>query len=638
MTDTTIKRRVVGELRPSQLVYSFGIGAIIDLPHISAMVLGLDSWEDAYTRLGALEAPIPVIDEARLLAAVRERLGPQVSELRGPPIAPEDSTTGGRPFGLGESPGRSIGVPLRPFPQWMVCPTCRTLALVSDGLFKFRPNRYRPGESRYVHENCKTPNRAVLPARFLVACEYGHIDDFPWNEFVHFGDTGCRFRLRLYEYGPSGDARQIEVRCLECSASRRMSDAFGNSDAIGTCSGRHPHIAQREDLPCQAQKLQTILLGASNSWFPITLAALSIPPLGDELTKLVHERWSEVQDIEDIRDIALLRRRNGLGAFARFSAEDLLAAIEAKRTGPDETVSNPLDLKSPEWKVLTDPNPERNSDQFRLQEVAPPPQFSRLIRRVVLVQKLREVKVLTGFTRVESPGFGGDWDLEKVEVAPLARDTVWWAPAIEVRGEGIFLQFDEAAIQAWEQKIYRLNSDRYYGARRVWIQAHGGSLAADDDGGFARYLLIHSFSHALMREFALECGYAVASIRERIYAATEDSESGPMAGLLLYTSASDSEGTLGGLVRLGEPAELERHIEAALSSATLCGSDPPCSEHEPTTDDFVMNWAACHACLCAPETSCERGNQLLDRTVLVETFIDAGLAFFPSDELSLSTP
>ena len=136
-----------------------------------------------------------------------------------------------------------------------------------------------------------------------------------------------------------------------------------------------------------------------------------------------------------------------------------------------------------------------------------------------------------------------------------------------------------------------------------------------------------------MREFALECGYAVASIRERIYAAPEESDSGAMAGLLLYTSASDSEGTLGGLVKLGQPRSwsgiFSRHCLAPRSVRRI--------HHAPSvyprSDDFVMNWAACHACLFAPETSCERGNQLLDRTVFVETFIDAGLAFFPSDSL-----
>jgi hypothetical protein len=397
VTDTKTRRRVVGDLRPSQLVYSFGVGAVIDLPHMSAMVLGLDAWEDAYTRLAALEAPVPVIEEPRLLAAVKERLGSQVSELRGPPIAPEDSSPANGRFAPGGSPSRGIGVPVGPFPRWMVCPTCRLLAPLSSGLFKLRVHPYRRVETSYVHESCKTPNRPVLPARFLVACEHGHIDDFPWKEFVHHGETSCPARFRLYEYGSSGDARLIEVRCVECGANRRMSDAFGGAgEALGTCSGRRPHLGDREDKPCDKAP-RTILLGASNAWFPITLSAMSIPPVGSELTKLVHERWSDLEDIENITFIERLRRRNLLGAFARYSAEDLLQAIQARRSDDDNGVADPLDLKSPEWEAFTNPLPDRNSNQFLLREVTPPALFAHLIERVVLVQKLREVRALTGF-------------------------------------------------------------------------------------------------------------------------------------------------------------------------------------------------------------------------------------------------
>lgn len=218
--------------------------------------------------------------------------------------------------------------------------------------------------------------------------------------------------------------------------------------------------------------------------------------------------------------------------------------------------------------------PERNSDQFLPREVAPPPRFAHVLERVVLASKPREVRALTGFTHIESPGFGGDWSLEGIEVAALSRRPPTWLPAVEVRGEGIFLQFREEAIAAWQERFYQVAGDRYQTARRRWQAHHGGSPTGEDDGGFARYLLIHSLSHALMREFALGSGYTVASIRERIYAAAPDAPSGAMAGLLLYTSASDSEGTLGGLVKLGEPTVLERHLREALSSVHLCASDP----------------------------------------------------------------
>jgi hypothetical protein len=141
-------------------------------------------------------------------------------------------------------------------------------------------------------------------------------------------------------------------------------------------------------------------------------------------------------------------------------------------------------------------------------------------------------------------------------------------------------------------------------------------------------VLIHSLSHALLREIALECGYTAASIRERIYCRNEGDAGGPMAGLLLYTAAADSEGTLGGLVSLGEPRRLGQILSQALESMRICTSDPLCSEHEPSRDGRTIHAACCHGCLFAAETSCERGNRYLDRSVLVNTFAKEGRAFF----------
>ena len=101
-----------------------------------------------------------------------------------------------------------------------------------------------------------------------------------------------------------------------------------------------------------------------------------------------------------------------------------------------------------------------------------------------------------------------------------------------------------------------------------------------------------------------------------------------MAGILLYTAAPDSEGTLGGLVELGDPHSLGRHLTQALESVRICASDPLCSEHPPSNDGRGIHAACCHACLFAPETSCERGNRYLDRSVLVDTFFAHGTAFF----------
>jgi hypothetical protein len=207
--------------------------------------------------------------------------------------------------------------------------------------------------------------------------------------------------------------------------------------------------------------------------------------------------------------------------------------------------------------------------------------------------------------------------------AKISRKPPTWLPASETRGEGIFFQFSEEKIQQWVQqkKAY----DREFSLANYAWRA-GKKLDPNKGYPGIRYVLLHTFSHALIRQLAIECGYTSASITERIYSRNPD-EGDPMAGVLIYTAASDSEGTLGGLCGLGEPDKLGRHIRRALEKMSLCASDPLCSEHTIGSHD-TLHGASCHACSFLPETSCERGNKYLDRAVLVSTVQRSNLVFF----------
>ena len=250
-----------------------------------------------------------------------------------------------------------------------------------------------------------------------------------------------------------------------------------------------------------------------------------------------------------------------------------------------------------------------------------------MITKVVLAEKLREVRALIGFTRIESPGdYTELGDFPKEQRVPLTRTAPKWVPTSDVRGEGVFLQFSEDAIGSWVRKTKEREVE-FLEAHKWWRKNRGHKYPED---GFPtmRYVLLHSLAHALIRQFAVECGYTTASVRERIYSRPPEKDVEPMAGILLYTAAPDSEGTLGGLVALGEPKTLGRHLDQALESMRLCACDPLCAEHHPLKDGLTMHGAACHACLFLPETSCERGNKYLDRSVLVSTVETDDLAFF----------
>ncbi len=236
-----------------------------------------------------------------------------------------------------------------------------------------------------------------------------------------------------------------------------------------------------------------------------------------------------------------------------------------------------------------------------------------------MIERLREVQALVGFTRLESAG-----EDSPARLAPLRRGPAQWVPAAEVRGEGIFLKISEEEIMRWLGKTQPLQQE-FLNAHRRWRETRNLNPSL----GFPslKYVLLHSLAHALIRQFAVECGYAAASLKERIYSSTPD-EAEPMAGILIYTAAPDSEGTLGGLVSLGETATLEQHLDQALESLEICSSDPLCAETQPGQAFFSLHGAACHSCLFLPETSCERGNRYLDRSTLVSTMERTEFAFF----------
>ncbi len=608
----------VGELRPSQLLYAYGVGSVVDLPNLSAMVMGLDDWDRAYSR---------EIGEERLLVAVRQELGEQVERLLTPPEAP-DLSTAQTPAFLARS---LVGVPVATFPRWMLCPRCRLLAPLRSGLFDRKSDEYHPDRTRYVHSLCGQGAPTVLPARFLVACERAHLDDFPWVSFTHRGETECRYRLQLFEVGMTGEAVDVVVKCSTCGVTRRMSDAFGEEgkQSMPECAGRWPHLRSYDDQDCPEQ-MRAILLGASNSWFPLVVSALSIPTGSDRLSQLVQEHWVTLEHTQNMQNIELLINIGQLRAFHGYAAEEVWAAVESKRGGAFEG-GEPVSLKTPEWHIFSQPDPTLNTDDFRLRPVKPPVKWVDYVETVVLVERLREVRALVGFTRIESPGeFEEVLEVPDDRRAPLARRAPTWLPASEVRGEGIFIQMREETIERWTQAKAAVGLGQvFHEAHTEWRRRRGIPNAELAFPGL-RYILLHSFSHAILRQLALECGYSMASIRERIYSLPPHSEEGPMSGLLLYTSAPDSEGTLGGLVSLGEPDRLGHHIEQALEQVMLCASDPLCSEHRPHLDAVTLHGAACHACLFLPETSCERGNKYLDRSVLVPTLQNSGTAFFRS--------
>jgi hypothetical protein len=604
-------------------MYSFGVGSLLDLPHFSAIVAGLDEWKET----DQIE-----FTEERLLAAIRAEkalgLG-HVRRLRSAPWQEETSS----PF----EEWAWVGVPVLPFPRWMRCAACNVLTTVDAGLLELCLE-YRPDRARYVHRNCsKSRGRApaTVPARFVVACPGGHIDEFPWFEFVHSSTGGqCpngKGLLRAMDAGTGSRSTDLLVECTECGLKRLLTNAFNeNAESfLPKCRGRHAHL-RRFDSDCP-HKVRPLLLGASNAWFPANRSVLSIPASSDPLEQAIEDCWGAIEDpaapIASLAELRIILPRDPrLAKLRAHPIASVWTAIEARRTRPagDETDA---DVLAPEWQVFTENGAAPESRDFRLGRPGSVPGFAS-IAAVVPIERMRSVVALCGFTRIDGPDSGLLEDLDPgVAFAPLSRRELDWLPAAEVRGEGIFVRLDEGSVAAWVEAVAggsQLEALRE--AHQRWRRSRGfADLALGWPG--ERYVLLHSLSHALVHELALECGYSAASIRERLYARDPGDPGGPMAGILLYTSAPDAEGTLGGLVALADPDEMSRLLDSALRRVALCSADPMCAGHAPTESETTLHNAACHACLFLPETSCERANRYLDRSTIVATVAGRGVEF-----------
>jgi hypothetical protein len=612
-SNETTSRSRVGGARPSQMLYTYGVGSQVDLPNFSVVVTGLDAWDQQRE----------TIDEPRLLGAIREELGKQVQRLVAFPWLAGDNGP--------MSEAARVGVPVVPFPRWMRCPSCNTLATIDSGTFVFKPELYRPERSRFVHEQCsRAPRRPpiVIPARFVIACARGHLDEFPWAEFVH-DFHACPNRadgagLEMFDRGSGTRSTDVVVKCRYCNNQRVVANVFGpeyvKTGRFVRCRGRRPELRIFEracdELP------EPMLLGASNLWFSITRSAFALPKEArDEIARLVAERWPKLEAVTS-RDVLAYAVKSvvELDALRGYALDDVWAAVEAHRNADEAETEDAADLRRPEWEQFSAPLRAVPSEDFDIEARDVPSRYAKQIAAVIAARRLREVVALTGFARVEMP------DIEPREgEAPdparigLSAEAPHWIPAVEVRGEGIFLRFDESEVTRWAVAAER---SRHVAAFRAALPP---AAAAAWRG--ARYLLLHSFAHLLINEVALDCGYSAASIRERIYA-SDGHDGEPMAGVLLYTASPDAEGTLGGLVSLAEVDRLGYLLGAAFERARVCGSDPLCADHLPEPGDTTLHGAACHACLFLPETSCERRNRYLDRTVLVETLANAGIAFF----------
>ena len=632
-------RAKVGSARPSSLLYTYGPGSVMDLPGFSIMPAGLDDWEPIWKR----RETIPTILEPRLLNVVRLHLGPQVDALRPFPWQPKK--------GQNTTEGNDLGIPARVFPQWLRCTGCDYLGPVPRFTYT-NTHPFRPDLAQFTHKSCpgrggprsgaakKKRESPAVPAQHLLTCTNGHLAEFPYTLWVHRGGQCPKAELPDLKMRDANVGKSVgsTIVCAACGATRGMAEAQG---AVGRdklpqrCRGRHPHL-NAFDATCDARPA-LIMMGASNLWFPSTQSIIVMPRTDAEEKEALGDRLrvelgvEQIQQFADQVDVirALANAKNidvstVTDEELEAAVADVLAPADSEEVRHEKLAAwDPVELLVPEWRYLQKPAlfpQQQNSSGLMVTEMQRGPGLHTNITRVVAVNQMKKVNAVLGFTRLDEMDRVNDLASRLVK---LTRDgKPRWVPATEDRGEGIFIQLDLDEVSTWEHEVAASPLwDAHRQSHRRNFQRRFSETAklVDPDTRLPapRYWLLHTLAHTLIREMAMSCGYGAASLTERIYGWSDAPEREAAAGLLICTTASDSEGTLGGLVALSEPTRLEGLVANALRRAARCSSDPVCAMRTPSDPEDFLHGAACHCCSFASETSCEKANRFLDRRFLL---------------------
>ena len=595
-------------IRQSQLITTYGPGAMIDLPDYSVIVSGLQDWSSRRREK---------IEEARLVAKLSQLLDVPSLDLYTPPRHEDNST-------------QLAPIDARIFPTWFIVKDPKP----SPRNAQWRRRRLVQWEhlerKKFKDEDGKS--HPVVPVRFVCGCRRGHIDDLNWRAFIHKSGKQCQRPLWLEERGTSGDISDIYGVC-DCGEERALYEALDiRTSPLGHCFGKRPWIGQYAQESCN-EPFRLLVRTASNAYFPQVMSVISLPEVDEGLADKVSSNYDLLQQADEFVGIANFRSSSKLNAiFDGIRDEAVIAEFRRQKDGGG---GEDVPVKVAEFEILNtgdDRIGENNSRSKFYAETLPretwDPNSNPLLASIdnlVLVHRLREVMALLGFTRFEAvnPDKDGEIDLD-VTRAALA-ETITWLPAVENRGEGVFISFKKDEIERWvERSEVQALGQKFEAGWQAWAEER---RRKEEIFPGLPYVMLHSLSHMLMTSIALDCGYPASSLRERVYAG----DSG--YGILIYTGSSDSEGTLGGLVETGR--RFAEHLRRALRDNLLCSNDPVCAEHTPDTsyEGRPLQGAACHGCLLISETSCEQRNDFLDRAVVVPTVSTPDAAFFDTDDL-----
>lgn len=536
------------------------------------------------------------------------------------------------------------------FPEWYFCPKCRRFQPLKKWIKEYR-EKYKKqplsiGKDEYMvdHMQCTECGQDLVVARIVTVCEKGHLNDFPWEKWVHVKSRRpiCAVPALKFKTGASGTEglEGLSVSCT-CGAIATLrgafdKDCFEKMDNDGEtnsfrCEGNHPYKHIKERCGCYPRTVQR---GASSVYFPVVYSSLVIPPYANQLNAQIEKSKAfddciiVINDEEPEERIKTIKKRLPKWVekialeigVSKENVEKVLTAKWLEQHAAENDVTS-IQYRLEEYAALSGMMTASSGNSlgdFSIEKMDIDDYHIPHIKSISLIEKVRVVNALIGFSRITPATTKEDDGFVNIKDSNSR-----WYPAYEVRGEGIFIEFEQSDIDKWiadnPATVSRVNriSEKYMTS--FIGKNHPRNITP-------KFVMLHTLSHLLISQLSFECGYSVASLSERLYF-SEETDGQAMAGIFIYTASGDSEGTLGGLVRQGRPDVFPRLFRKAVSSAKTCSNDPVCITSRGQGRDS-LNLAACHACALLPETCCEERNAFLDRGMIVGTYENENIGFW----------
>lgn len=628
-----LTNKIAYSVRSSQAVLQYGVGAMVDFKDRTLMTAAPKFWRNSVAQ----------IHDERLEKILHVNY-----------------------FGkLGDKDDMKFaeGISYVRFPEWYFCPSCRRFKPINEWVKEYRSKYPQKAEKdRHMVQSMKCPKcfQELVVARIITACGEGHIDDFPWIKWVHCRNFGgekdiCNHpELTITTASSASEGLEgITLKCLNCGARASLAGAFdpGKFLEIDTktnykydfrCKGRHPW--KHEAKKCKSKEHPKVLQrGSSSVYFPVTESSLVIPPYSNLVTSKIQDSAAYMEyrntlaallgvsglpeeTIEQLKNTQTQTYAQKIAQETAIPIEKVVGVLKRKLAACDdeEYSTSSIKYRAEEYEAISGETVIDSEDygDFLREGVNMDEYNIPYLKSISLIHKVREVQALIGFTRLK-PVDSSDEPGAQGIIVPIKEPSDDWYPAYEVRGEGIFVEFDSSMINKWRnenealaQRVAQLNENY----KKSFIgENHPREITS-------KFLLLHTISHLLIKQLSFECGYGIASLKERIYCG-EAADGKEMSGILIYTASGDSEGTLGGLVRQGRPDTFPRIFNKAIENARTCSNDPVCSLSQGQGRDS-LNLAACYSCALIPETGCEEFNSFLDRGVVIGTFDNPNLGFF----------